>query len=171
MEVFDRKIVEYRRMIKKIEKRTEEGATSSPDDERFWEDVGKILKSQIALLENMMKIKRNIKSLDTEMLTKQAEKALETKGYITIREAIDFARADLVAQHENKFLIIEVKGWNDQVRSNQLVKYEDIMVTKHPLTPVKKIVLILPVYDGNNFVVWGLRQLISESNQRVGSNS
>lgn len=158
-------------MIKKTEEQAAEiGTTGSSDQEKSWRNASEVLKTQIALLEDMRDIKRNIESFDTETLKKQAEKALETKGYKTIREAIDFARADLVAQYKNEFLIIEVKGCNDHVRSNQLVRYEDVMMTKHPLTPVKKIVLILPVYDGNNFVVWGWKQLISESEQRVGSN-
>lgn len=156
--MYDRKITENRRMIKKIEE-----LHGSSDQKTFWEKLSKILKTQITLLENIRNMKRDIESFDTEALTKQAERALERKGYNTIREAVDFARADLVAECESEFLIVEVKGWNDQVRSNQLIRYEDIMLTKHPLTRVKKVVLILPVYDGNNFAVWGLKQLISQS--------
>ncbi len=169
--MYDRKIAENKRTIKRVEEiAAEKGTVGSLNQERFWKDLSKTLKAHTALLENMRDMKCDIENFDTEMLTKQAEKTLEVKGYKTIdREAIDFGRADLVAQYENEFLIIEVKGWNDQVRSNQLVRYEDIMMTKHPLTPVKKIVLVLPVYDGNNFIVWGLKQLISES-ERVSSN-
>lgn len=169
--MYDRKIAENRRMIKRIEKIiAEKGTTNDLNRERSWRVLSKTLKAHTAFLETMRNIKRDIESFDTETLTKQAERTLEMKGYKTIRESIDFGRADLVAEYENEFLIIEVKGWNDQVRSNQLVRYEDIMMTENPLTPVKKIVLILPVHDGNNFVVWGLKQLISESEQRVSSN-
>jgi len=139
---------------------------SDQDLETALRDMSEIYKAKIAFLEITRDTKRKIQGFNTETLTKLAEKALERRGYRTAREAKDFANADLLAERAEELLIIEVKGRNDQVRTNQLVNYEDRMMAQHPLKPVKKIVLVLPVLDGSNFAVWGLKQLISKEEQR-----
>jgi hypothetical protein len=163
---YDAKIADNSRLIKRIEKDIAGKERMSDQDlEKALKAMSEIYKAQIAFLEIARDMKRKIQGFNTETLTKLAEKALEIRGYKTAREARDFANADVLAERGEEFLIIEVKGRNDQVRTNQLVNYEDRMLTQHPLRPVKKIALVLPVLDGNNFVVWGLKQLISNDEQ------
>lgn len=159
--IYDRYITSAERRVNDIEKWLGDAELKGGEDRRkFLRDVKKFWEAQIELLKAMKSVKEAFQGLDTKTLSGVVKEALDKMGYDTkFEETMDFVRADLLAEKENECLLVEVKGLNDQVRSKQLVRYEDALITQLPLS-TKKVVLVLPVFDGENFVVWGLKQLM-----------
>ena len=108
--------------------------------------------------------------LHKDELRKRVIEGLKKKGFkdenIDLQPSMSYGRPDIIATKEEEGLIIErlvieVKGINDTL-ADKLRRYE-IGEMETPLPLKKKIILVLPVIDGENFEVWGLKQ-IGETN-------
>jgi hypothetical protein len=158
--IYDRYIVSAERQVREIEKwLTDAELKGDEDQKKVWGDLKKLWEAQVGYLKTIKPLKKTLSSIDANTLCAQVKEALTRMGYKSeIEETMDFVRPDLLAERNTECLLVEVKGPDDQVRSERLIRYEDALITQRPLF-TKKVVLVLPVYDGENFVVWGLKQL------------
>lgn len=118
------------------------------------------LKKWFKLSEKISKFHREIlKEVGTEQsLTRIARKEVEARGYKAYSEyETSYGRIDIFAEKDNEQLIVEVKGTNNML-ANQLIRYERGLI-HNPLG--KKLILVLPIWDGKNVEVWGLQQLLN----------
>ena len=145
---------------------TEAELKGDENKRKFWEDLKKAYEAQVRYLKAIKPLKKTLSSIDVNTLKAQVKETLRKMGYKSpkIEKTLDFVRVDLLAEKDTECLLVEVKGPNDQVRSEQLMRYEDALITQRPLF-AKKVVLVLPVYDGENFVVWGQKQLIQHKSE------
>ena len=98
-------------------------------------------------------------------LQRRAIEELKKKGYEVIpppQPTMPYGIPDIIATKEKEGsvterLVIEVKGIDNPL-ANKLHKYE-MGEMETPLPLKKRIVLVLPVIDGENFEVWGLKQI------------
>lgn len=158
--IYDRYIAGAERRVREIEKWLADAELKGDEDQRkFLGNLKKLWEAQVGYLKAMKPMKKTLSSIDMNTLYAQVKETLTKMGYKTkIEETMDFVRVDLLAEKDTECLLVEVKGPNDQVRSEQLIRYEDALITERPLF-AKKVVLVLPVSDGENFVVWGQKQL------------
>ena len=96
-------------------------------------------------------------------------KVLEERGYRVFRQPHEpYGAPDIIAvKFENEtpteYLVVEVKGVENAF-AEQLRRYSIGEVRKiEPITVKrKKFILVLPVWDGGDFEVWGIKQLKPE---------
>jgi hypothetical protein len=160
---YDKCIADAERQIRRIEKWLSDAKADSDETQMdVWKWLKRVWEEHVVLLKEVKKMKRNFQIFDTDLLSGVVRKALVEMGYTpNAQVTIGGVKADFLAenQEENKRLLVEVKGLNDQVRCNQLCRYEDASIIQNPLLDTK-VILVLPVTDGENFAVWGIKQLI-----------
>ena len=159
--IYDRYIASAERQVREIEKLLADAELKGDEDQKkFLGTLKKLWEAQVGYLKTTKPLKKTLSSFDVNTLYAQVKETLTRMGYETkIEETMDFVRPDLLAERDTECLLVEVKGPDDQVRSEQLIRYEDALITQRPLF-TKKVVLVLPVVDGENFVVWGWKQLM-----------
>jgi len=102
-----------------------------------------------------------LKKLGSEpSLLRITDAQLKMIGYTTsIETTVDTSsRVDIIAERKLERLLVEVKG-TDNPLVDQLIRYErDIKGRIYPSN--QKVILVLPIWDGRNFEVWGINQLL-----------
>jgi len=88
---------------------------------------------------------------------------LKKLGYkVNLEVDTGFIREDILAEKAEKMeqLMVEVKGLASVI-GDELARYEDALYAYNPIYRTK-VILVLPVIDGENFEVWGIKQLKGE---------
>ncbi|MEM2915455.1 MAG: hypothetical protein QXH91_08685 [Candidatus Bathyarchaeia archaeon] len=122
------------------------------------ERVSEILKKLKEMAEELDKI---TKELNEPELRKRVVEELKKKEYeISLEPLMPYGRPDIIAVKEKEGLtaqrlVIEVKGTDDTL-ADKLRRYE---IGELAQAINGKIILVLPVVDGEDFEIWGLKQI------------
>jgi hypothetical protein len=134
------------------------------------EELRKNLQTLKKLGENSAKLLEKVKKEWTESyLQKLTEEALENKGYdISPQPQMEYGIPDIIAIKKEKeivteYLTIEIKGINDPLGQKLNRYYIGETLRVAPALVKKKFILVLPVFDGEEFDIWGLKQILSAS--------
>jgi len=141
-----------------ISKAAEKGDQAMRD---FLTSVSKLWRARIEEWRILGELKASLTSVDENSLRKMVKQRLESLVFKVSEEVkLDYVRADLLGEKNEEVLLIEVKGM-DNPDASQLARYEDAVITLGP-TVKGKVILVLPISDGENFEVWGLKQLMEK---------
>jgi len=147
--------------IKDIEERISEAAQKGDQKMKdFLETLSKIWRLRVEEWRILGKAKASLMTIDENSLKNMAKQRLERSTFKVSQEVkLGYVKADLLGEKNEEVLIIEVKGM-DNPDAKQLARYEDALITRLGPMAKGKVILVLPVLNGEDFEVWGLEQLV-----------
>jgi len=160
-ERYARDIQNAEKQIEDIEERISKAAEKGDQKMKdFLETLSKIWRLRVEEWRILGKAKASLMTIDENSLKDMVKQKLESLAFKVSEEVkLGYVKADLLGEKDDEVLLIEVKGM-DNPDAEQLARYEDALMTRLGPMAKGKVVLVLPVLNGEDFEVWGLEQLV-----------